>query len=158
MPKTAFDGMLSRNNVSDANVEEKKSCACISIVSPSSRDEPHYFQSDHANVLNLEFDDADTSMVDACSGAGCDIHLFDYDDARKVIEFIKANKDKSHFFIHCTAGVSRSGAVGFFTRQLLKSDYQEFTKQNPHICPNGFVLQTLNDAMNSKEINEMYLA
>lgn len=145
MPKMAFDTMLELAHISDGDVARFPKVACISIISPDDKTEKHWFYRNHDNVLNLEFDDADPSMVKDCEKAGYPIHLFDHDDAQAIIAFIRKNKDATHFFIHCTAGASRSGAVGFFVRQVLKSDYEAFTKMNPYIVPNGYVLQMLND-------------
>lgn len=156
MPKRAFDVMLEQAHISDDDVKNHPKIAFISIISPDDKSEKHWFYRDHDTVLNLEFDDADPSMVEGCAKAGYPVHLFDYEDAKKIIAFIEKNKDATHFFIHCTAGVSRSGAVGFFVRQVLQSDYEAFAKMNPYIVPNGFVLQTLNDQFCAAELEKVY--
>ena len=51
--------------------------------------------------------------------------------------------------IHCTAGISRSGAVGsclnhyFNSRSDDMMDYKDFVDRHPHIHPNTLVFQKL---------------
>jgi predicted protein tyrosine phosphatase len=153
-PKIAFDRAMRQYNLSDDNVEGMQNSALISIISPDSYQyESHFFTRDHVNVLNLEFDDADPDMVEEYSRAGFPIHLFEKEDAIRIINFVRLNKDKT-FFIHCTAGRSRSGAVGFFIRQILQRDYEQFCKDNPKIVLNGFILQMLNDVYSDMIMKE----
>lgn len=70
--------------------------------------------------------------------------LFSDAMARQIIDFAVQHGDKN-FLIHCTMGVERSGAVGDFIRQMLKLDYDLFTKMNPQIVPNNHVAATLRE-------------
>lgn len=56
---------------------------------------------------------------------------------------IELNKDKQQFIVHCSAGISRSGAVGTFINDYFGLDYSTFRKTNPQVQPNPFVLRTL---------------
>jgi len=71
--------------------------------------------------------------------------LFDDVKARLIINFLDEIKDEVDvLFVHCAAGVSRSGAVGLFATRYLGLDEIEFRKWSPHILPNFFVLSLLN--------------
>jgi predicted protein tyrosine phosphatase len=68
--------------------------------------------------------------------------------AKKLYEFIKANKDKHMAIVHCAAGISRSGAVGTFIHNLYGTmTYEEFKRKNPQIQPNGHILRLLNEEL-----------
>ena len=66
----------------------------------------------------------------------------------ELYDFIMKNKDKKNFVVHCTAGVSRSGAVGEFVNDLFGIPYAEFRKQNPNIIPNTYIKKKLNEKWN----------
>lgn len=70
--------------------------------------------------------------------------LFDEDMARQVISFLDRikNKEIKTLYIHCDAGVSRSGAVGIFACRYLGMDEKEFRKYN-FINPNTLVYDLL---------------
>lgn len=65
--------------------------------------------------------------------------------AEEIYQFIKSNKDKKRCFVHCSAGISRSGAVGEFIQDILGTEsYQDFKKRNPNITPNLHIKKLLN--------------
>lgn len=132
------------NGIFDNNVEDVSHLACISIISSNMPNHSYWFKSDHSNVLNLKFDDADEKNVEQYKNTSQTIRLFQDSDAFKVIDFALTNTGR-YFYIHCIAGVSRSGAVGFFIRQLLDYDYEQFRRMNTGIIPNSYVLQKLVD-------------
>lgn len=70
--------------------------------------------------------------------------LFDEERAKAIIEFIDSVKDKvERLFVHCDAGVSRSGGVGLFATRYLGLDESNYLKENPYIYPNRWVVGTL---------------
>lgn len=105
------------------------------------------------NVLTLEFNDIIFMNDDQT-----EIHnpppgfvLFNKDHAKRIIEFLlKMNKDED-LIVHCFMGVSRSGAVSTFARELFGCDYDKFRKANPLICPNQHMLKVLDSTF-----KEMY--
>lgn len=133
LSKSKFETVMINNGINDITVEFKfKDCAFISIISPG--DTP-YFCRDHKNVINLVF--SDTIETD-------DIASFNTGLATELINFIKQNEDKVQWYIHCSAGVSRSGAVGMFLIDYLSNvDIDYFTKVNCKIDPNSYVLGVL---------------
>ena len=147
--KTFDETMTSLNLTTDNVVERIDYAAFISIISPNNPIEKHYFEKDTSNVLNLEFDDADEELEKIYKNTMSPVHLFSIEDANKIIDFVESNIGMV-FYIHCTAGVSRSGAVGWFIRQITNSNFEDFCKQNPQICPNGYVLKVLNEVYSKR--------
>lgn len=72
--------------------------------------------------------------------------LFTEEQAQLVVDFIKGineQEEDSILLAHCSAGISRSGAVGTFACDYCNLDYNEFMKQNPYIKSNAYVLSLL---------------
>ena len=65
-----------------------------------------------------------------------------FEQAVEINDYIKENLDKT-LVIHCTAGVSRSGAIGEHYWELLGGSYKELIKNNPNVMPSGRVLTYL---------------
>lgn len=117
----------------------------ISIYSEGSYSPIH----DRFNVLKLNFDDISERDIDT------DIHneiFFNEKHAKEIHEFITSINDdcKKLFYIHCDAGISRSGAVGYilneyFNKYLIdnKEDYKFFEMNNSQIMPNPLVVRLL---------------
>lgn len=80
-------------------------------------------QLEEGNILSLWFDDV-------TSNENLDNHycLFDENDAKAIISFLinKISKDIKGIIIHCTAGISRSGAIG----SVLNDYYNRFLENN----------------------------
>jgi len=75
-----------------------------------------------------------------------DAKLFDQKHATKIIKFldiIQEEKEESILVVHCSAGISRSGAVGTFANDYCGLDYSELIKTNCNIMANQYVLRTL---------------
>jgi predicted protein tyrosine phosphatase len=93
------------------------------------------------------------------------IKLFSNKNAQTIINFIdKYKNDKEDFIliIHCKAGVSRSGAVGWFTCKYLGLDQNKFLENNKNIYPNKYVLMLLEslakmDITTEEEHKNMFL-
>ena len=105
---------------------------------------------DRRNILKLEFDDVTEKDTDP------GLLHFNSDLAKQIIEFIKPIKadDKRPFYVHCAAGVSRSGAVGYMLNEwfnkyltLNRADNEAFVMNNSHILPNPEVVRILKKEM-----------
>lgn len=83
--------------------------------------------------------------------------LFGEEQAKKIINFIDRTNalDIDELFIHCAAGISRSGAVGTWACRYLNLDEQNFKYKNYWILPNIYVLCTLNKVSG---INDDYIS
>ena len=130
MSQHEFDSMCEKAKITDENVEDMKCSAFISIIGTkdvldSYLHEPnteHWFKQNHPNVLNLEFDDVDKDTEFHRKKA----YAMTTQQAMRLFKFINDNLDKD-FYIHCRAGVSRSGAIGYFITQFYSDLY--FTEQ-----------------------------
>lgn len=57
--------------------------------------------------------------------------------------FIEKIKDAKNWFLHCTAGISRSGTIGEFISDYLGQDYFQFKRDNPQTNPNSEIKKIL---------------
>lgn len=152
-PHNIFDEICKKNNWNDDNVGTLNDKAFISIIGTKDVQEQylreyheHWFKENHPNVLNLEFDDVKH-----------DIEFDDYkayvitnEQAKQIVEFIENNLGKQ-FFIHCLAGISRSGAVRDFIYR--NYDYYKDSEGGEHIRPNVEVLRKLNRVLWNRNFN-----
>ena len=90
------------------------------------------------NLLCLVFDD----IVDD-SG-----RQFNENDAKAILDFVC--DDSLPVFVHCTAGIARSGAVGevldwYYNcwKAQNDADHQYFLRENPQVMPNSTVRRLL---------------
>lgn len=95
---------------------------------------------DTDNILNLWFDDAEENLPLL---NGDKLRLFDEEMAATIVQFVRENEDKETWFIHCTAGISRSGAVGDVLSEYFEIPYSEFKQMNPRVQPNTLVKNLL---------------
>jgi predicted protein tyrosine phosphatase len=105
--------------------------------------------SDRFNVLKLNFDDISERDIDTNSHNEI---FFDENHAKKIHEFIDniSENDAKPIYVHCDAGVSRSGAVGYILNEYFnkfitnnENDYKAFNVNNSHIMPNPLVVRLL---------------
>ena len=93
---------------------------------------------DAENLLILYFDDVDEGFSNAMTP----------EQARAIVDFVR-HEDNRPIIVHCTAGISRSGAVGevlnwYFNRfEADDSDYRKFEIMHPDIIPNAHVRRLL---------------
>jgi predicted protein tyrosine phosphatase len=66
-------------------------------------------------------------------------------ELQKIVNFVNANKDKLAFIVHCSAGISRSGAVVtyIYNKFLFEIDKEKFLRENSRIQPNLYILNRL---------------
>ena len=156
-PRIKFTEYCKYNMINDSTVENYDH-AFIEILNTSLCKEPFenwdngsntaMFYKEHKNVLILVFDDVEYDL----ESKGYLYKAFTKEQGNKVIEFINNNIDKSKFIVHCSAGISRSGAIGRFIFDYFKSNgfNVKFPEHN-NINPNGIVSRTLNNIINNYE-------
>lgn len=107
------------------------------------------------NVLVLHFDDADPSDYPYAEKA-IDEYLqppkyafMTESDAEAIVRFVSQPDDRP-IIVHCTAGISRSGAIGlvlneYFNRKVMKDEiaHERFRRLHAYICPNLHVMKLL---------------
>ena len=93
---------------------------------------------DADNLLILYFDDVDEGFPNTMTP----------EQAKQIVDFVRIEDDRP-IIVHCTAGISRSGAVGevlnwYFNRfESDDSDYRKFEIMHPDIVPNSHVRRLL---------------
>lgn len=140
--------------------------AIISIGAPWNEDEDHWFKKTNDNVLNIDFDDVSPEMwwngndyydeaqnsddqdkyfnyTKSFGDIKYDLRSFNYNHARTIVKFIEDHKD-FNFFIHCSAGVSRSQGVVRYVMDTY-GDF-EANPDNPCVAPNVHVTRMLKRA------------
>ena len=156
-----FKQTMKNNGLSDANIEQRTDLAIISIGNSFEEDfaendfaddlfangpSSHWFRKFHRNVLNLDFDDISTPAEWKNLSSCTQYVLFDDEMAQLIVGFVEKNKDASVWIIHCSAGVSRSGAVAQWLKDWLEMKYS--VKPNNvdgcYATPNPHVLRILN--------------
>ena len=143
--------------VSRRYFEEKKGTAELGEILASSRvvsiqstyglDTDPPFEKEmlsHPNLLTVVFDDEWDRSCERCDY----IRLFRREDAERIVKFVGVGR--MPLIVQCTAGISRSGAVGFaldwyFNQHAHKNPahHDFFTKSNPQVEPNPLVLEVM---------------
>lgn len=100
-----------------------------------------------SSVLSLAFTDSTPEFHDESS------ILFTAAQAHSILDFVLADCSDAPVYVHCAAGISRSGAVGLFLCRYFNLDAVDFDRLNPHIKPNPYVLHIL---MQESGLRESY--
>jgi len=112
---------------------------------------------DRDNVLKLQFDDIGNAPNEQKAIEKFHLIKFNTEMANKTFDFIqkilKSPFKSKEMFIHCDAGISRSGAFGrclneYFNKYLeMNHDHSEIfeIEHKNSICPNNFVYKILKD-------------
>lgn len=126
-------------------VELLEKSKIISINSSCGVDDAQPFSPEllnHPHLLTLTFDDI-CSEPETPEELG-NVVLFNETMAEQIMRFV--DDGKLPLLVHCTAGISRSGAVGevlnwYFNRYLERNtaDDEEFVRNNRQIQPNTLV-------------------
>ena len=151
-----FNELCEQHNLNDTNIENHTDCAFISIVCTpdvvkyykGEISGKHWFKQGHPNVLNIEFDDVLSDLIINDTEA----KAITFEQAKDIVSFIERNLGKD-FYIHCTAGISRSGAVATFIEENY-DDYKGCLKDAGHLRPNSDVLCKLNSVLWDAHFNE----
>jgi|LakMenE01Jun11ns_1017448.scaffolds.fasta_scaffold8944012_1 predicted protein tyrosine phosphatase len=151
LSKLKFDEILPRMGITNDTVGNFDA-AFISISNPDSA-HTAYFDGNRKNVLNLVFDDATDEENQRLSTLGLtELQLFTRKQAQEIIDFMEVNRDRETVYVHCSAGRSRSGAVGTFINDVWgRQTFQEFINSNPTVSPNYYVLALLRRVYNNIE-------
>lgn len=125
LSKEKFDSLMRQNKWDDLNIPTDT--AFISICCKKDiknnylrdfkhREDFHWFNRNHPNVLNVDFDDVIVPVLETKWGTAYGID--DY-TAREIVQFALDNMERDTLMIHCMAGKSRSVAVGKALSELL---------------------------------------
>lgn len=146
LPRILFWNLLKKDNINDSNVESKGDTYFISINSTEGNDNEPYFKEKHPNVLTLFFDDCNEHMKHPVIGYPGEFYEqipMSGEQALEVVNFVEKMNENSNVYIHCTAGISRSGAVGAFISDYFGMGWDKFKFDNPQVIPNSHVSSLL---------------
>jgi predicted protein tyrosine phosphatase len=141
-----FWGILKKQGITDSNVENQDNTFYISINSTEGNDITPYFKEKHPNVLTLYFDDCNEYKKHPVDGSPDEFYEqipMSEEQALEIIKFAEKMNNESNVYVHCTAGVSRSGAVGAFISDYLGNKWDDFIKVNPQVIPNSHISSLL---------------
>lgn len=123
---------------------------------------------DRFNILRLNFDDVSERDISVgwniFDSASKDNIFFDEEHAKQIVDFIADITDtpQKTFYVHCDAGVSRSGAVGYLLNEYFnkflsnnEEDYKFFQIHNSHVMPNPLVVSLLKLALFGKPFSNI---
>lgn len=113
---------------------------CIIISINNSGEKTHIFDNPHIkDVLALTFDDITLEFVNKGSKG----KLMELSDTEKIKEFIDTYKNTiTNIYIHCTMGISRSGAVGCVLSRHLNNDDMYLFRTGKYL-PNEYVYELM---------------
>lgn len=145
LPKRVFEaGFLNRN------LSELFNHAFISILDP---DNEERFYSESDNFLQVKMWDIDKRVVTDKDKV---FELPSDEELTKIVDFCEKHKDKD-FFVHCSAGISRSGAVAKylnetynFTPEDMYFEFRQLYTNNPQIIPNIYIFKRLTELKNGQ--------
>ena len=143
LARTYFEERIGSNEITQLLKTHK----VISIQSSSGWDSEPPFAKEHCeskNLLCLVFDDYFGIPDDPIERSR--VALFTHELAERIMRFV--DDGSMPLVVHCTQGVSRSGAIGYvldryFNRVLANNekDYEYFMTRNPFIMPNPNVVE-----------------
>jgi len=150
-----FEELLLINNIDDQNVESHQEAIFISILNtlsvPGLNHHKPVFKNPHYNVITLTFDDTMEETFQSVYLTG-DINNptkiitgvpMSEKQAEELVQFLSKHLAKNLAIVHCSAGISRSGAIGLFLSDITRSGYEKFKRENPMVIPNGYVYRLL---------------
>ena len=160
MPKYSFD-----KNINNEKIKAHNDVAFISILDKDNYEKK--YDTNQSNFLQVYMWDIEEDLYELKDEYGFS-HTSDalngtllYEkpedtELQKIVDFANKNKEAKSFFVHCSAGISRSGAVGRYLafKYNEEIDHKEFHKMNPNILPNLYIYNRL--LALDKTINENY--
>lgn len=152
MSRHMFERYMKDKQITPDNVEKLKDVFIISIQNDAEDNlddtyKPTFTES-KSNVHVVKFSDVSKDIQVKMIGSTETVtaKAMTAEQAQAMYSFIKEHKTKKVCLIHCTAGVSRSGAVGAFVAEVMGVNYLDFKAANPSILPNERVLRLLRNA------------
>lgn len=114
----------------------------LSINNPDDKDKTP-FREDSDNFKSMWFYDIDNTIVEESTGKIYEV--ISDEQLKEIYDYIVSHKDFDYFIVHCSAGISRSGAVGSFANDMFGESYSEFKSRNKWISPNTYIIRKLNE-------------
>lgn len=150
LSQDAFDDKMVELGLDDSNVENYPNSLFVSIIGTKGsldeylheEDTKHYFQANHTNVINLDFDDVDEDT----EYNGVNFKAMSTSQSDKLAKFLDDNishDNDMEIYIHCRAGISRSRAVAEYIARHYQVSYDEDERKSFYSHLNHGVLRKL---------------
>ncbi len=118
---------------------------CIFISINSGSENHHKFRNPNIkDVLYLDFDDIQPHNLKKNSQS----KTMTLEQAYMIKKFIEEHKNTTTIYVHCTAGVSRSAAIGFILTKYLNKHDDLHLFQSGKYEPNKWVYKLMSEAFN----------
>lgn len=134
----AVSKRVFESNFNNLKIEEQKGYTLFISILDMDNQEKLYNEYD--NFLQVKMWDIEEDLHDK---NGLKYHKPSDTELQKIVDFIDKNQNYKRCIVHCSAGISRSGAVVTFIKDKFKIDNQSFLQANPFIRPNLYVLNRL---------------
>jgi predicted protein tyrosine phosphatase len=151
--KQVFDDTMHKHGITNDNVHTNKLHFFILIhdsVPRNEQDLPLFDEGPNVKILKFDDVEADQDVPLLGTDEKYKAKAFTKEQAEELIKFIATNKDKETCIVHCSAGYSRSGAVGEFVNDFFGGKWFDFKRKNPHVKPNGTVRSLLKNVWVNK--------
>ena len=135
IPKLVFDKQFSNKEFLHYDY------ACfISIIDNDNKE--NKFDTSINNFLQVKMWDIEKDLTDS---NGTKYSKPKDSELIRIVNFVKKHSDKVVFLIHCSAGISRSGAVATYIKDkfINEIDKKKFFLENKFILPNLYILKRL---------------
>jgi predicted protein tyrosine phosphatase len=151
--------VLSYNEMEQAMMHNRlpENAFVVSILEPGA--EP-IFEEETDWIITVVFHDIDPAGLDLQPGDDPKEYgftIFDEAQAKQIATHVFKYLDAPEeyvLYVHCRAGISRSGAVGTFTQRAAGLDYDAFKRQNRRIMPNAHVLSLLMRELRNRDADD----
>lgn len=125
-------------------------CIIISI-NDTGYDTEIYNNKNIIDICKLWFDDIDNIKYE-----DNDLKLMTKDQGKQIKDFVNKYKDRvKHIVIHCTAGISRSGAVGFVLARYLNGDDKYLWAKDRYL-PNKHVYKLMCETLGLEYSDKLF--
>lgn len=142
----AISKLLFERNFTNKEICYYNGYACFISILDFDNEEQKY---DYAmeNFLQVKMWDIEEDLI---SSNGKKYEKPSDVELQKIVDFVNKHKDKVDFVIHCSAGISRSGAVANFIQHKFYNevDKDKFMQENKYIQPNLLILRRLKELDN----------
>lgn len=140
LPKEVFD-----HNFNSEIIEKHDNACFISILDPDNYDDNKFKDTFLDNFLQVKMWDIEKDLFNEKGEL-----LYEKpssDVLQKIFEFIEKHSDKKVFVVHCSAGISRSGAVVEYIKERFHEEFnkEQYMRDNKYILPNLYILKELRE-------------
>lgn len=133
-----FKKLMKSLEITDQTVESDLNKFYICLNSSGWIHSIPYFSKEHINVINLFFDDVETSGPKEIPWPGRTTKIIDAiamneEQADQLAKFISGISNESTVYIYCAKGTSRSGAVENYINSIQTGIDNVFEESNKHV-------------------------